>query len=296
MLREGLLSGKIALVTGAGRGIGNKTVERFAEEGAIVYATDINEGSLDVFANEIGERYGTEIIPLYFDVTNEAEAKNAILRIKKERGRIDILVNNAGIMRDNVIGMIGQQLVHDVFNINVFAVINLIQLANKLMSRQKSGTIINISSIVGVEGAAGQLVYSASKGAVAALTKAAAKELAPNGIRVNAVAPGLINTGFLQAIGEDKIQENLKNVKMGRLGEPIDVANVILFLASDLSSYVTGGNYWNRCGSTSINNSRCIILKIKEKVKQGYTKIPISLEGGSNIMKRGTLQTVKARS
>lgn len=240
MLREGLLSGKIALVTGAGRGIGNKTVERFAEEGAIVYATDINEGSLDVFANEIGERYGTEIIPLYFDVTNEAEAKNAILRIKKERGRIDILVNNAGIMRDNVIGMIGQQLIHDVFNINVFSVINLIQLANKLMSRQKSGTIINISSIVGVEGAAGQLVYSASKGAVAALTKAAAKELAPNGIRVNAVAPGLINTGLLQAIGEDKIQENLKNVKMGRLGEPIDVANVILFLASDLSTYVTG--------------------------------------------------------
>ena len=101
-------------------------------------------------------------------------------------------------------------------------------------------TIINISSIVGVEGAAGQLVYSASKGAVASLTKAAAKELAPNGIRVNAVAPGLINTGLLQAIGDEKIQENLKNVKMGRLGEPIDVANVILFLASDLSGYVTG--------------------------------------------------------
>ena len=123
---------------------------------------------------------------------------------------------------------------------NVFAVINMIQLANKLMSRQKAGTIINISSIVGVEGAAGQLVYSASKGAVAAMTKAAAKEFAPNGIRVNAVAPGLINTGLLQAIGDEKIAENLKNVKMGRLGEPLDVANVILFLASDLSGYVTG--------------------------------------------------------
>lgn len=240
MLHNGLLSGKVALVTGAGRGIGNKTVERFAEEGAIVYATDISEGSLDVFASETSEKYGTQIIPLYFDVTDENEAKKAVLQIKKERGRIDILVNNAGIMRDNVIGMIGLQLVHDVFNINVFAVINLIQLVNKLMSRQKSGSIINISSIVGVEGAAGQLVYSASKGAVASLTKAAAKELAPNGIRVNAVAPGLINTGLLQAIGDAKIQENLKNVKMGRLGEPIDVANVILFLASDLSSYVTG--------------------------------------------------------
>ena len=240
MLRDGLLSGKVALVTGAGRGIGNKTVERFAEEGAIVYATDINEGSLDAFARETGEKYETQIIPLYFDVTDENEAKKAVLQIKKEQRRIDILVNNAGIMRDNVIGMIGSQLVHDVFNINVFAVINLIQLVNKLMGRQKSGSIINISSIVGVEGAAGQLVYSASKGAVASLTKAAAKELAPNGIRVNAVAPGLINTGLLQAIGDAKIQENLKNVKMGRLGEPIDVANVILFLASDLSAYVTG--------------------------------------------------------
>ena len=240
MLRDGLLSGKVALVTGAGRGIGNKTVERFAEEGAIVYATDINEGSLDAFARETGEKYETQIIPLYFDVTDENEAKKAVLQIKREQGRIDILVNNAGIMRDNVIGMIGSQLVHDVFNINVFAVINLIQLVNKLMGRQKSGSIINISSIVGVEGAAGQLVYSASKGAVASLTKAAAKELAPNGIRVNAVAPGLINTGLLQAIGDAKIQENLKNVKMGRLGEPIDVANVILFLASDLSAYVTG--------------------------------------------------------
>ncbi|SFJ06004.1 3-oxoacyl-[acyl-carrier protein] reductase [Treponema bryantii] len=240
MTHNGLLDGKVALITGAGKGIGNKTVERFAEEGAVVYATDIVEGSLDVFAKETSEHYNTKIIPMYFDVTDEAEAKKAIMQIKNESGRIDVLVNNAGIMRDNIIGMIGQQLIQDVFKINVFSVINMIQLANKLMSRQKSGSIINISSIVGVEGAAGQLVYSASKGAVAALTKAAAKELAPNGIRVNAVAPGLINTGLLQAIGDAKIQENLKNVKIGRLGEPLDVANVILFLASDLSSYVTG--------------------------------------------------------
>ena len=240
MLHNGLLAGKIALVTGAGKGIGNKTVERFAEEGAIVYATDYVDGCLDEFAKELSNRCKTDVIPIYFDVTDETAAKNAIMRVRKEQGRLDILVNNAGIMRDNVIGMIGQKLLHDVFDINVFAVINMIQLVNKLMSRQKAGTIVNISSIVGVEGAAGQLVYSASKGAVAALTKAAAKELAPNGIRVNAVAPGLINTGLLQAIGDEKIAENLKNVRMGRLGEPIDVANVILFLASDLSGYVTG--------------------------------------------------------
>ena len=240
MLHDGLLAGKVALITGAARGIGNKTVERFAEEGAIVYATDRTEGSIDDFAVATSNRFDTKIVPLYFDVTDETASKKAIMQIRKEQGRLDVLVNNAGIMRDNVIGMIGTQVIQDVFAVNVFSVISMIQLANKMMSRQKSGSIINISSIVGVEGAAGQLVYSASKGAVVSLTKAAAKELAPNGIRVNAVAPGLINTGLLQAIGDEKIQENLKNVKMGRLGEPIDVANVILFLASDLSGYVTG--------------------------------------------------------
>ena len=235
-----LLTDKVCLITGASRGIGRETACRFAEEGAILYITDYVEDSLTSLIEELKEKNNTDITPLYFDVTDENAAKQAIMTVKKNHGRLDVLVNNAGIMRDNVIGMIGQKLVHDVFDINVFAVINMIQLANKLMSRQKSGSIINISSIVGLEGAAGQLVYSASKGAVAALTKAAAKELAPSGIRVNAVAPGLINTGLLQAIGDEKIAENLKNVKMGRLGEPIDVANVLVFLASDLSGYVTG--------------------------------------------------------
>ncbi len=235
-----LLEKKVCLITGASRGIGRETACRFAQEGAILYVTDYQEGSLEGLKIELKEKYQTEIKPLYFDVTDENAAKAAIMTVKKGHGRLDVLVNNAGIMRDNVIGMIGSQLVHDVFNINVFAVINMIQLANKLMSRQKSGSIINISSIVGLEGASGQLVYSASKGAVAALTKAAAKELAPNGIRVNAVAPGLINTGLLDVLSDEKKAENIKNVKMGRMGEPLDVANVLVFLASDLSGYVTG--------------------------------------------------------
>lgn len=236
----GLLDDKVCLVTGAGRGIGRGTARRFAEEGAILYITDYREGSLEEFAGELAGKYQCDITPLYFDVTDESAAKAAIITIKRNHGRLDVLVNNAGIMRDSVIGMIGTQLMRDVFDVNVFAAIHMIQLANKLMSRQKSGSIINISSIAGLEGAAGQLVYSASKGAVAALTKAASKELASNGIRVNAVAPGLINTGLLQAIGSERIAENLKNIKMGRLGEPVDVANVLLFLASDLSGYVTG--------------------------------------------------------
>ena len=235
-----LLDGKVCLITGASRGIGRETARRFAEEGAILYLTHYRKTSLDSISEELHEKYGSEVIPLYFDVTDESAAKKAIMSVKKGHGRLDVLVNNAGIMQDNVIGMIGTDLIHDVFNINVFAVINMIQLANKIMGRQKSGSIINISSIVGIEGAAGQLVYSASKGAIIALTKAASKELAPNGIRVNAIAPGLINTGLLRSIGDERIKENLKNIKMGRLGEPLDVANVIVFLASDLSSYVSG--------------------------------------------------------
>ena len=236
----GLLVNKVCFITGASRGIGLATAYKFAEEGAILFLTDYQEGSLDPLIEELKQKYQTDVTPLYFDVTDENAAKSAIVTVKKRHGRLDVLVNNAGIMKDNVIGMISTKLMHDVFDINVFAVINMMQLANKLMSRQKSGCIINISSIVGLEGAAGQLVYSASKGAVAALTKAASKELSPNGIRVNAVAPGLINTGLLRAIGDEKINENLKNIKMGRLGDPEDVAKVILFLASDLASYVTG--------------------------------------------------------
>lgn len=236
----GLLDGKVCLITGTGRGIGAETARRFAEEGAVVYGTARVEGSLGEGFKELGERYCTPAIPLYFDVTDEAAAKKAFMRIKKEQGRLDVLVNNAGIMKDNMIGMITYDLMKSVFDVNVFAVMNMIQLAAKLMGRQGCGSIINLSSIVGLDGAPGQMVYSASKGAVAALTRAASKELSPQGIRVNAVAPGLINTDLFRAIGEKKIEENLSHVRMGRLGEPIDVANMITFLASDLSGYVTG--------------------------------------------------------
>lgn len=235
-----LLDGKVCLITGAGSGIGMETVNLFSQEGAIVYAVDRTAGRIDEFCRELSEQHNTTVTPLYFDVRDDSAAKNAIQRIKKDQGRLDVLVNNAGIMSDRVIGMIGKSLMQEVFDVNVFAVINLIQLANKLMSRQKSGSIINLSSIVGLDGAAGQLVYSASKGAVAALTKAAAKELAPNGIRVNAVAPGLINTKLLEVIGQEKLNENVEHIRMGRIGEPLDVAKVLLFLASDLSGYVTG--------------------------------------------------------
>lgn len=236
----GLLSNKVCLITGTSRGIGAETARRFAEEGAIVYANAKTPGCIDLRSKEWENLYNTTVIPLYFDVTDEKSAKQAIMQIKKEQGRLDVLVNNAGVMRDALIGMVNKELMEEIFSVNVFAVMNMLQLANKLMSRQQSGSIINLSSIVGIEGNAGQLVYSASKGAVAALTKTAAKELAPNNIRVNAIAPGMIDTDMFRSIGEEKITQHLSHIKMGRLGTTTDIANAIVFLASDLSAYVTG--------------------------------------------------------
>lgn len=236
----GLLTGKVCLVTGTSRGIGAETARRFAEEGAVVYANAVTEGCIDERSKQWEADYKTSVIPLYFDVTDENAAKQAMMRIKKEQGRLDVLVNNAGIMRDALIGMINKKLMEEIFSVNVFAVMNMLQLANKLMSRQKSGSIINLSSIVGVEGNTGQLVYSASKGAVAALTKTASKELSPNNIRVNAIAPGMIDTDMFRGVGDEKMNAHLKNIKMGRLGTPTDVANAIVFLASDLSEYISG--------------------------------------------------------
>lgn len=236
----GLLEKKVCLITGCGRGIGAATVKRFAEEGAIVYANARREGSIDETCQKLSVDYATKVIPLYFDVRDEQEAKKAIMAIKQQYGRLDVLVNNAGVMRDALIGMVNKNLMQEIFDVNVFAVMNMLQLANKLMSRQKSGSIINLSSIVGVEGNEGQLVYSASKGAVAALTKTAAKELAKNNIRVNAIAPGMIDTDMFRSIGKEKMEKHLSNIKIGRFGKPEDVADAIVFLASDLSCYVTG--------------------------------------------------------
>lgn len=235
-----LLKGKVCLITGTSRGIGRETARRFAEQGAIVYANAIEDGCIDERSKQWESMYNTKVIPVYFDVRDEAAVKRTLMKIKKEQGKLDVLVNNAGVMRDALIGMIDKSLMEEIFSVNVYAVINMIQMANKLMSKQKNGSIINLSSIVGVEGNVGQMVYSASKGAVVAITKTAAKELASNNIRVNAIAPGMIDTDMYRSIGMEKMDEHLKNIKLGRLGTPLDVANAILFLASDLSEYITG--------------------------------------------------------
>jgi 3-oxoacyl-[acyl-carrier protein] reductase len=229
-----LLAGKVTLITGTSRGIGRATADLFAANGAIVYANARKEGCLSGMKND-------SFIPLYFDVTDTQAAKAAVMQIRKEQGHIDCLVNNAGIMQDALIGMIDASVMRKVFNTNVFAVMELLQLTARIMKKQEhGGSIVNFSSIVGTNGSAGHLVYSASKGAVIALTKAAAKELSPFNIRVNAVAPGMIDTDMFRLIGEKRVAERIEAIGMHRLGTSQEVAQTCLFLASDLSQYVTG--------------------------------------------------------
>ncbi|MGA2405359.1 MAG: SDR family oxidoreductase [Bacteroidales bacterium] len=240
MSQSDLLKDKIALITGCNRGIGRAILERFAEEKAVVYASARIEGSIDDIALELSEKYNTVVIPVYFDVTDIVSLKQVFTKINKEQKRLDCLVNNAGKMQDALIGMVTENLMQELFSVNVFAVINMIQYAAKFMIRQKSGSIINISSIIGTNGNPGQIVYSASKGAVVSLTKTAAKELAHNNIRVNAIAPGIIDTDLLVNVNSDIISNRISKIAMGRIGLPEDVANVAVFLASNLSNYVTG--------------------------------------------------------
>ena len=236
-----LLKDKVLLVTGAGRGIGRAMAEVFAQNGAIVYAIDVREGSVEQWCEAINASANGRVRPLYFDITSEQEAKNAVLLVKKNCGHIDGLVNNVGVEYNELIGMISRVNMEKMFSVNVYGTINLLQLVSRVMARQETGgSIVNIASMTALRGNRGQLVYSATKGAVVSLTKSAAKELAEKKIRVNAIAPGLTNTEMMKQADPEKLQSRIDNICMGRLAEPEDIAKACLFLLSDLSSYVSG--------------------------------------------------------
>lgn len=236
-----LLKNKVCIITGAGRGIGQAIAKLFAENGALVYANDRREGCADEWIEECEGVYEGSIKPIYFDITDESQVKANIQRIKKEAGRIDVLVNNAGVEFNELIGMISQEHMDTMFRVNVFGTINMLQFVSRVMGRQpEGGSIINISSMVGLRGNRGQLVYSATKGAVIALTKSAAKELAPKKIRVNSIAPGLTMTKMMEQTDQSKFQSRIDNICMGRLAEPLDIAKGCLLMASDLAGYISG--------------------------------------------------------
>ena len=183
------------------------------------------------------------MLPLYFDVADATAVKSAFMSVFKQEGRIDALVNNAGVVFNKKIGMILRPETELMFRVNVIAVIEMIQLVSRLMARNHSGSIVNIASVTAVLGSPGQSAYSATKGAIMAFTKSAAKELAPLGIRVNAVAPGIVKTERFSELYEEsgeKIDARIQKIALGRLGTPEDVANACAFLASDRSSYISG--------------------------------------------------------
>jgi 3-oxoacyl-[acyl-carrier protein] reductase len=226
-----LLNNKVAVVTGAGRGIGKVIAEQFVADGAIVYANDLEEVSIEGAKSTC------------FDVTDSAAVKAGLMSIYKAEGRIDIVVNNAAIIANQKLGMVTKPLLEKMYAVNVFAVIDIIQIVSRLMARNGGGSIVNMASVTGIVGSPGQVAYSSSKGAVIAMTKSAAKELAPMGVRVNAVAPGIIKTERFEELYEasgDKIDQRISRIALGRLGTPQDVANAVAFLASDRASYISG--------------------------------------------------------
>jgi 3-oxoacyl-[acyl-carrier protein] reductase len=234
------LTGRVAIVTGASRGIGRAAAESLLKAGCsvVLNARASNEASAS-FA-ELDAAYPGRVATVLGSVTDSATASALAQSAMSRHKRLDILVNNAGILRDKLIGMISDAEIDELFGVNVIGLIKITQLAARVMARRKSGSIINVSSIVGRRGNSGQTVYSASKAAVIGATYSAAKELAPMNIRVNAVAPGLIDTSMIKSIPEDKRKNLESHIAMGRVGSAQDVADTILFLASDLSAYVTG--------------------------------------------------------
>ena len=228
-----LLSNKVCIITGAAQGIGRQIAKQFATDGAIVYACDRQEFTTD---NE-------RIHPIVMDITDAASVKANLMQIFKAEGRIDCLVNNAGIVYNRKIGMIMREETERMFLVNVIAVLELIQLSSRLMARNGGGSIVNIASVTAVLGSPGQVAYSATKGAIIAMTKSAAKELAPQDIRVNAVAPGIVQTERFTELYESdgsKIDERIQRIALGRLGSPEDIAHACAFLASDNASYISG--------------------------------------------------------
>ncbi|GIO86591.1 3-oxoacyl-ACP reductase [Paenibacillus faecis] len=235
-----MLRNKNAFITGASRGIGREAAIQFAKHGAVLVLNGQNKEALEHLQAELQREYSAKVYILPYDVRDTAEIKLAFQWIKKNLGTLDVLVNNAGVMDDALLGMVNEQQMESTFSINIEAVIYHMQYASRLMTRQKQGSIINVSSIIGRTGNAGQVVYASSKAAVIGATYSAAKELGVHNIRVNAVAPGFIDTDMTKQFSEEVYKQRLSGIKMNRMGRPEEVANTILFLASDLSSYVTG--------------------------------------------------------
>lgn len=235
-----LLEGKTAIVTGAARGIGRAIALRFAQEGANVAFTDLKlDENTESLAKEI-EALGVKAKAYASDASNFEETEKVVNSIVEEFGTVDALVNNAGITMDTLLMRMTEQQWDTVINVNLKSVFNFTKAAQRIMLKKRSGSIVNLSSVVGVHGNAGQANYSASKAGIIGFTKSIAQELGSRNIRCNAVAPGFIITEMTAKLSDEQRQAWEEFIPMKRGGTPEEVANVCLFLASDLSSYISG--------------------------------------------------------
>jgi 3-oxoacyl-[acyl-carrier protein] reductase len=234
------LEGKDALVTGASRGIGRAVAFHLATAGAFVYVNySTSEAEADKTVALIEEQ-GGRAEKVKCDVASPDDVEGAIKRILDAKGKIDILVNNAGISRDTLLMRVKEEDYHAVFDINVKGVLICTRAVIKSMIKNRSGRVVNISSVVGEMGNAGQSVYSASKAGIIGFTKSIAREVAPRGITVNVVSPGFIVTDMTDGLPDSQKEAYLKDIPLGRFGDPEDVARMVLFLCTDHSSYITG--------------------------------------------------------
>lgn len=236
----GLLSGKTALVTGAARGIGKAIALKFAQEGANIAFTDlvIDENGKATEA-EIAA-LGVKCVGYASNAADFAQTADVVAKVHEDFGSIDILVNNAGITKDGLMMRMTEQQWDAVINVNLKSAFNFIHACTPIMMRQRSGSIINMASVVGVHGNAGQSNYAASKAGLIALAKSIAQEMGSRGIRANAIAPGFIETAMTAQLSEEVRKEWMKSIPLRRGGQVEDIANVALFLASDMSSYISG--------------------------------------------------------
>ncbi|RFB37967.1 3-oxoacyl-[acyl-carrier-protein] reductase [Brevibacillus sp. VP] len=235
-----MLEGKVALITGASRGIGRAIALKYAEAGAnIIVNYSGNEAKAQETVTDI-EKLGREAIMIRANVGNTEEAENMVKEALERFGKIDILVNNAGITRDNLLMRMKESEWDEVINVNLKGVFNMTKALTRPMMKQRGGSIINITSVVGVLGNAGQANYVAAKAGVIGLTKTTARELASRNIKVNAIAPGFVDTDMTDVLPEDVKSGILAQIPFNRLGSADEISNVALFLASDASSYMTG--------------------------------------------------------
>jgi len=233
------LKDKVALITGSAQGIGREIALLFAKEGADVVISDINLEKAGQTSSEI-TALGRKSLALELDVSQQSKVEEAVNKILDKFGKVDILVNNAGITRDGLLLRMSESDWDAVINVNLKGTFNCTKAVSKVMIKQRSGKIVNIASIIGIIGNAGQANYSASKAGVIALTKTTAKELASRNVNVNAVAPGFIQTEMTDRLSEDIKAKMLELIPLNKLGNPVDVANACLFLVSEEAGYITG--------------------------------------------------------